>query len=148
MKAMNVEELLIFLNKKMCFVNFEIEFSSQNLVVFKSAYFDFSVYMFCIFSSLKSGDRKIIFDCHLKIFNEFNKPSTAVFISGKHDGECYSYSTAIMLFNNWIKKNPFTIVKFKPGQYQLLDPNGMDYIGEFVKLKDAKNTCDNNFVIR
>lgn len=45
-------------------------------------------------------------------------------------------------FLKWyLDGRPFTIVRQAHGSWRLLDPNGMDHIGEFVTLKDACRTC-------
>lgn len=45
-----------------------------------------------------------------------------------------------------IGTRPFSIIQHARGLYRLLDPNGFEYIGEYVTLKDAKHTCRNNFI--
>lgn len=39
-----------------------------------------------------------------------------------------------------ISEAQFTYSKYGHGKYQVLDPDGYDIIGEYVSLKDAKNT--------
>lgn len=48
--------------------------------------------------------------------------------------------------NKYIKSRPFTIIAYNRGQHRLLDPNGMDYIGQYVTLKDVKRTAFYNYV--
>lgn len=49
--------------------------------------------------------------------------------------------------NAYIRSRPFKIIDYGGGLYQLLDPEGMDYIGDFIGLVDAKRTCCNNFIL-
>ncbi|HEK22053.1 MAG: hypothetical protein C0191_04625 [Mucilaginibacter sp.] len=53
----------------------------------------------------------------------------------------------ILFINEYLRSRPFTIVKYELGKYQLLDPNGMDYIGQYVSLIDAKKTSFYNYWI-
>ncbi|MCD8739057.1 hypothetical protein LT679_00460 [Mucilaginibacter roseus] len=46
---------------------------------------------------------------------------------------------------NFTTDHPFHIVRYQRGHYRLLDPDGFDYIGQYVSLKDAKRTCKGNF---
>lgn len=46
-----------------------------------------------------------------------------------------------------LRSRPFTIHPFNPSEFQLLDPNGMDYIGQYVTLADAKRTSGYNYLL-
>jgi hypothetical protein len=52
----------------------------------------------------------------------------------------------VQLINTYVKSRPFIIIHYSRGQHKLLDPNGMDYIGQYVTLKDAKKTSFNNYL--
>lgn len=49
--------------------------------------------------------------------------------------------------NAYIRSRPFKIVDYGGGLFQLIDPEGMDCIGDFVGLADAKRTSCNNFIL-
>lgn len=40
------------------------------------------------------------------------------------------------------QKHPFTISTYGHGRHQLLDPDGFDYCGEYVTLRDARRTSE------
>ena len=40
------------------------------------------------------------------------------------------------------QEHPFTISTYGHGRYQLLDPDGFDYCGEYVTLRDARRTSE------
>jgi len=42
---------------------------------------------------------------------------------------------------------PFSLVRISHRRWQVLDCNGIDYIGEYVTLKDAKCTTGNKYII-
>ena len=75
------------------------------------------------------GGDKIQFDPMALNFKNINR--IAIVIAGS--------------INNYLRVRPFTIQKFGSGAYRLLDPNGFDYIGQYVTLRDARRTSCNNY---
>ncbi|MBE9599869.1 hypothetical protein [Pedobacter sp. MC2016-24] len=64
------------------------------------------------------------------------------------DREFLSYNETLVAINDYIRTRPFSIVWQSRGRYRLLDPNGIDYTGELVSLKDARKTSSHNYKMK
>lgn len=82
--------------------------------------------------------------CHITIMNENGLLETDKILN--HKTTYNLINKVIKLINTYVKSRPFTIVRYSRGQHKLLDPNGMDYIGQYVTLNDAKKTSFNNYL--
>lgn len=59
--------------------------------------------------------------------------------------EFSTFEQMITAINSYIKSRPFLIEWYDRGKYRLLDPEGMDYVGAYITLSDAKRTSDHNY---
>jgi hypothetical protein len=86
-----------------------------------------------------------ILQCHISISN--NEGVLELKMVQKSDNIDTLILKTIRPINKYIKTRPFTIIRYSHGQHKLLDPNGMDYIGQYTTLSDAKKTSLNNFLL-
>jgi len=64
------------------------------------------------------------------------------------DQEYGTLAAAANAINAYIRSRPFTILRHERGKYQLLDPAGYDYSGEYLTLAEAKRACAGNFKLK
>lgn len=140
-------EILGQLNAKTAFITFEEDNADQTLFV--AEYFSYNVVCkINIPEEFDSSDFLTSGSFSLTIQKEFYLGTmTNNTVEILPVLEVKGLAAVIKYVNSFIKLVPFKIVKHSRNQYQLLDPEGMDYIGEYVTFKDAKSTCFNNFLI-
>ena len=88
--------------------------------------------------------RKHILQSHISITNEYGQLEMDKILN--HQNTDSLFNKVVIAINSYVKSRPFIIIRYLPGQHKLLDPNGMDYIGQYVTLKDAKKSSCYNYI--
>jgi len=127
----NIEDIKKRLNQKMIFIQFDFLFDRDGLLL-TAEYFSYSIN--CQLSVVNENkfieiDSNGVFTITIKkdiYLPGFGSGAVDVFTSRRVKGE----KAIIGFVNTFLKLLPFSIIKHRKGEYQLLDPDGMDYIGE------------------
>ncbi len=137
---MNVIQLLNAIRTKRFCARLEFTLSQfDGCLIIEAEYFDSKTQLLFFVSD---STKRIKTGC-LKITNDKNQPINEMEINTSRLSS--AVKTISLAITEYIRSKPFTIVKHHRGEYKLLDPNGMDYIGQYVTLKDAQKTSCYNY---
>ncbi len=137
---MNVIQLLNAIRTKRFCARLEFTLSQfDGGLIIEAEYFDSKIQLLFYVSD----STKRIKTGRLKITNDKNQPINEMEINTSRLSS--AIKTISLVITEYISSKPFTIVKHHRGEYKLLDPNGMDYIGQYVTLKDAQKTSCHNY---
>lgn len=137
--------LIVKLNRQVVFLKFECSACDNCHCDYAVAdYFDYTLKVTLPKLTKFKGNKACLFSVELtSIYEKEEVKRLLTDIGGQ--SQWNSLKDVIDAVNQYVQSRPFTIVKYSKGQYILLDPNGFDYIGEYVTLADAKRTCGHNF---
>jgi hypothetical protein len=135
-----VSKILSTINRLVIFVTFRCKAGKH--CILEADYFRYTVLIKLTPMMLKK-------DCFLytvKISNEIDGTDVVILKSDlKSNTLKNALHKIIEITNMFIESHPFSIERHGFGKYTLLDPDGYDYIGEYVTKRDAIKTCDSNF---
>jgi len=148
MRTYKNEALLRKLNKNVVFIKFEDVTLPNDLVEsIMCDYFGMNIKILLPYCCT-TNCIKLIFGFFIVAEDYSSRPQQISFMKSSDDkNEFHKVEDVIKMVNEYVLSRPFQILKWGTGKYKyiLLDPNGLNYTGEYVSLTDAKRTCDFNY---